>query len=308
MNKVSTIEATNEHTSVINSVRAEHVMIGTHDYEGTLAWYQEKLGFRTKHEWTVPEFPHLKLAYLEKNEFVLEIVASPNLETKDLPQDFVARLEQPGFGHLAFLVDDVDAITAALENQGAEVVVPPTSFPDSGRRLSFVEDNNGNMIEFLKELPLEERSPYTGGEKVDDKQLIHTLSNRWAEIWNIGTAKFDAEAFREVFAPGENAVEVFDNVQGDVITIGSVDEYIETWIPFVEPLPVWSTETELLTTHISGDLATTTFRIIGTDTKGPDGSDLPFGQYGTHVWKRIPELGWRIVHEHLTIFDTEKNQ
>ncbi|NET40270.1 MAG: hypothetical protein F6K19_51460, partial [Cyanothece sp. SIO1E1] len=141
MNKVSTIEATNEHASVINSVRAEHVMIGTHDYEGTLAWYQEKLGFRIKHEWTLPEFPHLKLAYLEKNEFVLEIVASPNLETKDLPQDFVARLEQSGFGHLAFLVDDVDAITATLENQGVEVVVPPTSFPPVGFYATLVNIN-----------------------------------------------------------------------------------------------------------------------------------------------------------------------
>lgn len=143
-------------------LRAEHVMIATSDYDGTLTWYQEKLGFRIKHEWTVPEFPDLQLAYLEKNEFIVEVVASPDTPNAKAPEDFMARLQQPGIGHFAFLVDDVDAVTATLEAKGVKVVVPPTSFPDSGRRLSFVEDNNGYMIEFLKELPPSDRKPYTG--------------------------------------------------------------------------------------------------------------------------------------------------
>ncbi|MEO0409856.1 MAG: hypothetical protein AAF289_21145 [Cyanobacteria bacterium P01_A01_bin.135] len=48
--------------------------------------------------------------------------------------------------------------------KGVEVVVPPTSFPDSGRHLPFVEDHNGYRIEFLEELLVEARVPYTGGE------------------------------------------------------------------------------------------------------------------------------------------------
>lgn len=149
----------------LTQLRAEHVMIATSDYDGTLAWYQDKLGFRIKHEWTVPEFPNLQLAYLEKNGFIVEVVASPDTPKLKAPENIMARLQQPGIGHFAFLVDDVDAVTAALEAKGVKVVVPPTSFPDSGRRLSFVEDNNGNMIEFLKELPLGERKPYTGDQK-----------------------------------------------------------------------------------------------------------------------------------------------
>lgn len=143
-------------------MRAEHVMIATSDYDGTISWYREKLGFRIKHEWTVPEFPDLQLAYLEKNEFIIEIVASPNTPVASSPANFVERLQQPGIGHFAFLVNDVDATTATLEAKGVAVIVPPTSFPDSGRRLSFIEDNNGYMIEFLQELPLGERIPYTG--------------------------------------------------------------------------------------------------------------------------------------------------
>ncbi|MGD1861956.1 MAG: VOC family protein [Leptolyngbyaceae cyanobacterium] len=146
------------------TMQAEHVMIATSDYEETLAWYQKNLGFRIKHEWTVPEFPNLQLAYLEKNDFIIEVVASPDTPSPNPPEEFAARLQQPGIGHFAFLVDDVDAIVVALEAKGVEMILPPTSFPDSGRRVSFIADNNGYLIEFLAELPLSERVPYTGGE------------------------------------------------------------------------------------------------------------------------------------------------
>lgn len=40
-------------------MQAEHVMLATPDYDETLTWYEKNLGFRVKHEWTVPEFPDL---------------------------------------------------------------------------------------------------------------------------------------------------------------------------------------------------------------------------------------------------------
>lgn len=148
----------------IATMQAEHIMLTTADYDETLIWYQEKLGFRIKHEWTVPEFPDLQLAYLEKNGFIVEVVASPDTPTMPATETFAERLVQPGIGHFAFLVADVDAVIADLEARDVQIVLPPTSFPDSGRRVAFFEDNNGNLIEFLEELPLDERKPYTGGE------------------------------------------------------------------------------------------------------------------------------------------------
>ena len=145
-------------------MQAEHIMLATADYDETLVWYQENLGFRIKHEWTVPEFPDLQLAYLEKNGFIVEVVASPNTPEIEPADGFSERLQQPGIQHFAFLVDDVDAAIATLETKGVEIVLSPTSFPNSGRRVAFFEDNNGNLIEFLEELPLNERQPYTGGE------------------------------------------------------------------------------------------------------------------------------------------------
>ena len=125
----------------------------TEDYAGTIAWYTEKLGFDVWHEWTVPEFPGVNLAYIRKNDFIIEVVSTPNaFQTKKQPSNLGDALGDRGFGHLAFLVADVDLVADELLRRGVKMVVPPTSFPDSGRRLIFIQDNNGNYIEFLTPL------------------------------------------------------------------------------------------------------------------------------------------------------------
>ncbi len=142
-------------------IRAEHVMISTDNYAATIAWYRDKLGFSIKHEWTVPEFEGVKLAYIELNGFLIEVVETPEAyQEEKIPADLGAALSVRGFGHLAFLAADVDAVAAELMARGVDMVVPPTSFPDSGRRLIFIQDNNGNYIEFLTPL-----AAYAGASK-----------------------------------------------------------------------------------------------------------------------------------------------
>ena len=71
----------------------------------------------------------------------------------------------------------------------------------------------------------------------------------------------------------------------------------------MEPLQNWSVEMRDLKVNVSGHLATTTFRLVGTDTRGPDGKPIKFGQYGTQVWRKFPDSVWRMTHEHLTAYD-----
>lgn len=137
----------------LHQIRAEHVMISTGDYDGTVAWYQSVLGFEVVHQWTVPDLPGLKLGYMARNGFVIEVVETPSDQAnQSRPGTLAEALNDRGFGHLAFLVADVDAVHEALVGKGVDVLVPPTSFPDSGRRLTFVFDNNGNLLEFLTPL------------------------------------------------------------------------------------------------------------------------------------------------------------
>lgn len=134
-------------------IRAEHVMISTADYDETIDWYTEKLGFQVVQEWTVPEFEGVQLAYIELNGFIIEVVSTPEaFQEEQIPGDLATALSDRGFGHLAFLAADVDAVATELESRGVPLVVPPTSFPDAGRRLIFIQDNNGNYIEFLTPL------------------------------------------------------------------------------------------------------------------------------------------------------------
>ena len=150
---VSAHAGTPQTSDPLSQIRAEHVMISTDSYAETIAWYTEKLGFSVKHEWTVPEFPGVKLAYIELNGFLIEVVKTPEkFQEEKIPADLGTALSDRGFGHLAFLTADVDAVAAELESRGVKLVVPPTSFPDSGRRLIFVQDNNGNYVEFLTPL------------------------------------------------------------------------------------------------------------------------------------------------------------
>ncbi|MEM6355244.1 MAG: nuclear transport factor 2 family protein [Pseudomonadota bacterium] len=135
---------------------------------------------------------------------------------------------------------------------------------------------------------------------------IEPLVEHWLAGWNIGAEAFDSAVFREIFAPGEGAISVFDNVAGDVIELRSVEDYVATWTPFMAPMTHWSVRLEALEIHVAGALAYATFRLVGTDTRGPDGAAVPFGQYGTHVWRKLPGHGWRIVHEHLTAYDVAK--
>ncbi|MEO1190260.1 MAG: nuclear transport factor 2 family protein [Pseudomonadota bacterium] len=137
------------------------------------------------------------------------------------------------------------------------------------------------------------------------REDVVQLTERWLAGWNLGSKAFDGDVFLDIFAEGQGAISVFDNVAGDVVVLTSAEAYAATWTPFMAPMTYWSVRLEDLRVTTSGDLAYSTFRLVGVDTRGPDGEPLPFGQYGTHVWRKGP-TGWRLLHEHLTAYDRSK--
>ena len=140
--------------SALSQVKAEHLMVSTGDYEGTIAWYEDILGFETRVEWTVPEFPGVRLAYLELNGFLIEVVSTAEaMQDAQSPPDVAAHMSDRGFGHLSFITDDVDSVAEELRAKGITLDLEPTSFPIPGRRIIFLRDNNGNYIEFVTPLP-----------------------------------------------------------------------------------------------------------------------------------------------------------
>ncbi len=60
----------------------------------------------------------------------------------------------PRIGHVAFEVGDLDAVLAAATAAGGAQLLGPRLAPTPGRRLAFVSDIGGNLLELIG--PVEE--------------------------------------------------------------------------------------------------------------------------------------------------------
>lgn len=135
--------------TVLNSIQIDHVMISVPNYPETLEWYQEKFDATIEKAWTVDELPDLQLAYLNVHGFRIEVVGTtqpragmPNMS------DFGEALRTTGVGHFCFRVDSVDDAISELNRRGVKTFVEAADYPIVGRRVAFIKDNSGNVIEF----------------------------------------------------------------------------------------------------------------------------------------------------------------
>jgi methylmalonyl-CoA/ethylmalonyl-CoA epimerase len=148
----------NPTSNSLSSIPIDHVCLNVPNYEETLKWYQQKLDAKVTREWTVDVFSDLELAYLDVYGFRIEIIGSTQSKAgMPTAQNFGEGLRTRGIGHFCFHVDDVDAVLAGLNRRGVPTFVPLGSYPNAGGCLCFIQDNNGNLIEFVT--PLAEYSP-----------------------------------------------------------------------------------------------------------------------------------------------------
>lgn len=129
-------------------IKVGHVGLRTINYEATIQWYIEKLGFRLLKKWVAGE---LKLAYLapaNDDNFWLEVLSSESVEFNQNDQQQVA----VGFQHICFEVECVDETLKALREKDVKVVREPFNVAAIGKRCGFVVDLHGNMIEFAENI------------------------------------------------------------------------------------------------------------------------------------------------------------
>jgi lactoylglutathione lyase len=125
-------------------IRAAHVGLRTIDYEGTIKWYTEKLGFRVLKKWAMANLQLALLAPLNDDNFCLEVLCGGITGSPQDPSQPIVS----GFQHLCLEVEDVDETLAALRAQGIQVVQEPFNVPEIGRRCGFIVDLHGNVLEF----------------------------------------------------------------------------------------------------------------------------------------------------------------
>jgi catechol 2,3-dioxygenase-like lactoylglutathione lyase family enzyme len=123
----------------------DHIALRVADYEATVDWYITKLGFEVQQQWSSGD---MRLAYLTRGVVKVEIIGDghrpePLAEVKDLDNSF----GRGGYHHLCLAVDDLDSILAELRRCEVTIMKEPFVLEEIHRRLAFIQDCDGNLIE-----------------------------------------------------------------------------------------------------------------------------------------------------------------
>ena len=117
----------------------DHVALGVHDLDERIAFLTGTLGMKLgrigKHVKTGGRIAMIA----DANGFKLELI--------ELPDD------EPGFQHLAYRVEDVDAAHASLVERGCTTIRGPHEIGAAKAMTALVEDPSGLQIQVIKYAP-----------------------------------------------------------------------------------------------------------------------------------------------------------
>jgi glyoxylase I family protein len=123
--------------------KIHHIAIICSDYTRSKAFYTEILGLKVIQEVYRETRQSYKLDLELNGQYVIELFSFP------APPPRPSRPEALGLRHLAFEVDNLDAVVAHLQQQGC-VVEPIRVDEFTEKRFTFVADPDGLPIEFYE--------------------------------------------------------------------------------------------------------------------------------------------------------------
>jgi lactoylglutathione lyase/glyoxylase I family protein len=137
-------------SSPFASFRGHHVGLRVRDFEAARDWYVEKLDFRVLHSWTGMGLSWAYLSPAADDNFHLELMGGPVQQESPVLDSVIESLSSAGYLHFCLEVDDVAAALTELEKRGVAVTLPVMENPEISRKLAFVRDPWGNMIELAQ--------------------------------------------------------------------------------------------------------------------------------------------------------------
>ena len=122
-----------------------HVGLPVSDLDRGIAWYRDALGLTHESTAAVPE--GIAIAFMaaptgERLELFAVDAGAPAWEGP------IPAL-RAGVAHTGWTVDDLDAAHERAVEAGGRSVWPPRDSPEPGRRMAFVADPDGNLVELL---------------------------------------------------------------------------------------------------------------------------------------------------------------
>jgi catechol 2,3-dioxygenase-like lactoylglutathione lyase family enzyme len=133
--------------------RPSSASIRTPDYDESIRWYQDKLGFRLLDNESLVQG---RRAVMERSGFLLEIAEADHI----LPQEpeSTASVQVTPVPVISLLVPDVDREVRSLDASGVDILQPPQDELDGTYRTAQIRDNGRHRIE-LRE-PLDDPSRF----------------------------------------------------------------------------------------------------------------------------------------------------
>jgi lactoylglutathione lyase len=125
--------------------KAIHTMVRVLDEARSIAFYKKAFGLEIADRL---DFPDFTLVYLSNSETTYEVELTINKDRTE-PYDL-----GDGYGHVAFVVDDLDAERRRFEAEGLNPrkIVELSKDGKQIARFFFVEDPDGYKIEVLQKL------------------------------------------------------------------------------------------------------------------------------------------------------------
>jgi catechol 2,3-dioxygenase-like lactoylglutathione lyase family enzyme len=131
-----------------NGVRPHHVGLTVENLERARGWYAVALGFELQLAFELPGAA--RGAMLRSPDGArMELFEVPAPREGRSWQEPHTAMRTRGLGHVAFEVDDLDAVFAAMTAAGGAEVWTPRPSPEPGRRMAFVHDLDGNLLELI---------------------------------------------------------------------------------------------------------------------------------------------------------------
>lgn len=127
--------------NLINKVH--HIAIICSDYRKSKAFYTEVLGLEITREVYREERDSYKLDLSLNGQYIIELFSFPD------PPKRVSRPEATGLRHLAFEVEDLEAVLEKLNDSGI-YFEPARTDEFTGKRFTFISDPDGLPIEFYE--------------------------------------------------------------------------------------------------------------------------------------------------------------
>lgn len=138
-----------------------HASITVSDIEACLSLYRDLLGMEVVfdmeyggekvEEVMAKKGVRFRVVHLRHREAVLELLQFYAPE-KTSGNTMTRHPIDPGYTHIAFLVEDVEGLTRILRSKGYEFLSPPVRTP-SGRKVNYFRAHDGVLIELMEDPP-----------------------------------------------------------------------------------------------------------------------------------------------------------